>query len=149
MLKIHSIQPTWWDVGKVIQSNSVSFVDKWFIYMWYNPLVACKYILYTGIRNLTGGAFRISFLSIPRIVVHGRYYYSQYLFIYLSFLYIYFLFRMTNKIFFISNLIILAFLINFIITSLLFLSSLLLLLLLLLLKLFYDRYVIIITYFGL
>ena len=56
---------------------------------------------------------------------------------------------MTSKTFFISNLIILAFLINFIITSLLFLSSLLLLLLLLLLKLFYDHYVIIITYFGL
>ena len=85
MLRKHSIQPTWWDVEKVVQPNPVSCVDKWFIYMWYNPLgggVACKYILYTGIRNLAGGEFRISFLSISRIVVHGMYYYSQYLFIY-------------------------------------------------------------------
>ena len=104
MLRIHSIQPTWWDVEKVIQSNPASYVDKWFIYMWYNPLgrgVACKYILYTEIRNLAGGEFKISFLSISRIVVHDRYYYSQYLFIYLSFFisYVYFLFCMTNKIY--------------------------------------------------
>ena len=50
--------------------------------------VACKYILYTGIRNLAGGEFR-TFLSIPRIVVRDTYYYSQYLFIYLFILYIY------------------------------------------------------------
>ena len=63
--------------------------------------------LYTGIRNLAGGEFRISVLSIPRILVHDRYYYSQYLFIYLSFLYTYifrvffffFFFLMTNKIY--------------------------------------------------
>ena len=64
--------------------------------MWYNPLgggVACKYILYTGIRNLAGGEFRMSFLSIPWIVDHDRYYYSQYLFNYL------FIFFMTNKIY--------------------------------------------------
>ena len=56
------------DVEKVIQSNLVSYVFKWFIYMWYNPLggdVTCKYILYNEIRNLAGGEFRISFLSIP------------------------------------------------------------------------------------
>ena len=102
MLRKHSIQPTWWDVEKVVQPNPVSCVDKWFIYMWYNPLgggVACKYILYTGIRNLAGGEFRISFLSIPRIVVHDRYYYSQYLFIYLSFYIYIFPFFMTNKIY--------------------------------------------------
>ena len=46
-----------------------------------------------------------------------------------------------------NNLIILAFLVNFIITSLLFLSSPLLLLLLLLLQLFYDHYAITITYY--
>ena len=47
--------------------HPVSYVDNWFIYMWYNPIgggVACKYILYTGIRNLAGGEFRISVLSI-------------------------------------------------------------------------------------
>ena len=37
--------------------------------------------MYTGIRNLSGGEFSISFLSIPRIVVHGRWYYSHSLFI--------------------------------------------------------------------
>ena len=105
MSRIHSIQPTWWDVEKVIQSNPVSYVDKCFIYMWYNPLgggVACKYILYTGIRNLAGGEFKISFLSISRIAVHDRYYHSQYLFIYLFIFfisYVYFLFCMTNKIY--------------------------------------------------
>ena len=101
MLRIHSIQPTWWDVEKVIQSNPVTYVDKWFIYIWYNLLgggVACKYTLYTGIRNLAGRELRISFLSIPWIVFHDRYYYSRYLFIYL-FLYMYFLFCMTNKIY--------------------------------------------------
>ena len=41
--------------------------------------------MYIGIRNLSGGEFMISFLSIPRIVVHGKYCYSAffYLFIFL------------------------------------------------------------------
>ena len=106
MLRIHSIQLTWWDVEKVIQSNPVSCVDKWFIYMWYNPLsgsLECEYILYTGIIKLAGRKVRISFLSIPRIVVDGRYYYCHYLFIYLFifiFIYIYiFPLFMTNKIY--------------------------------------------------
>ena len=106
MLRIHSIQLTWWDVEKVIQSNPVSCVDKWFIYMWYNPLsgrLEYKYILYTGIIKLAGRKFRISFLSIPRIVVDDRYYYSHYLFVYLFiFIYIYiyiFPLFMTNKIY--------------------------------------------------
>ena len=85
---MHSIQPTWRDVEKVIQSNPVSYVDIWFIYMQCNPvdgIVAYKKILYTGIRNLSGGEFRISFLSIPRIVVHDRYYYSHFSFFFLGF----------------------------------------------------------------
>ena len=80
---MYSTQPTWWDVEKVIQCNSVSYVVMLFIYMWYNPLggdVKCKEILYIGIRNLSDGEVRISCLSIPLIVVHGRYYYSQQLF---------------------------------------------------------------------
>ena len=100
MLRIHSIQPTRWDPKKVIQSNPVSYVDIWFIKMWYNPLgggVGCKFILYTWIRNLAGGEFRISFPSISRIEVRGRYFYSQYLFIYF-FIYIS-LFLMTNTIY--------------------------------------------------
>ena len=75
MLRIHCVQPIWWYAEKVIQSNPVSYVDIWFIYMWCNPLgggVTCKYILYTGIRNLSGVEFRISFLSIPRSVGHAR-----------------------------------------------------------------------------
>ena len=100
---IHSIQPTWWDVEKVIESNAVSYVAKWFNYIWYKPLdggVACEYILYTGIRNLAVGESWISFLSIFRIVVHDRDYYSQNIFIYLSFIdtYISFFFT-TNKIY--------------------------------------------------
>ena len=61
--------------------------------MWCNPLgrgVACKDILYTGIRNLADPEFIISFLSVPLIVVHGRYCYSQYLFVYDLFIYYYF-----------------------------------------------------------
>ena len=92
MLRMHSIQPTWWDVEQVIQSDPVSCVDIWFIDMRHNLLglggsIAYKLILYTGIRNLSGGEFRISLLSIPRIVVHGRCYYSLfiYLIIYLFF----------------------------------------------------------------
>ena len=60
---MHLIQPFWWDVEKVIQSNPVSCVDIWFIYMQYNPLggsFAYKEILYTGIRNVSVGEFRIS-----------------------------------------------------------------------------------------
>ena len=92
MLRIHSIQPNWWDVEKVIQSNPVSYVDKCFIYMWYNPLgegVACKYILHTGNKNLAGSPFYRIVDIIPSI----------YLFIYLSvFIYI-FPFFMTKKIY--------------------------------------------------
>ena len=39
--------------------------------------------MYTGIRNLSREKFRISFLSILQIVLHSRYYCSQYFFIYL------------------------------------------------------------------
>ena len=88
MLRMHSIQPTLWDVEKVIQLNPVSCVDIWLIYMRYNPLdgsVTSKWILYTGIRNLSRGEFRISFQSISWIVVHSRYYYTNfYLFIFSS-----------------------------------------------------------------
>ena len=78
------IQPTSWDAEKAIQSKFVSCLDIWFIYMRYNPLggsVAYKQILYTGIRNLSGGEFRVSFLSIPRTVVCGRHCCSHSLFI--------------------------------------------------------------------
>ena len=106
MLRIHSIQPTWWDVVKVIQSNPVSYVDKWFVPIWYNPLgggVASKYILYTGIRYLAGGKFWISFLSIPGISIYhlfiiGTIIPSIYLLIFFC-IYIYFLFGMINKIY--------------------------------------------------
>ena len=88
MLRMHSSQPIWWDVQKVIQSNPLSCVDIWFIYRRYNlrgGSFAYKQIWFTGIRNLSGGEFKISFLSIPRIVVHGGCYYSHFLFVYFFF----------------------------------------------------------------
>ena len=92
------------------ESNLIQpcFLCKQVVYLHvYNPLgggVACKYILYTGIRNLAGREFKVSFLSILPIVVHDMYYYSQYLFIYPFFIYIYisfflFFFFMINKIY--------------------------------------------------
>ena len=53
MLRIHSVQPILWYAEKVIQSNPVSYVDIWFIYMWYNPLgggVTCKYLVYWDLK---------------------------------------------------------------------------------------------------
>ena len=84
-LRMHSIQPIWWDVEKLIQSNLISYADIWFIYMRYNPFdgsVTYEWTLHTEIRNLSCGEFRIAFLYIPRIMVHGRYYYSHFLFFY-------------------------------------------------------------------
>ena len=54
MFREPSIHPTWWDFEKVIQSNPISYIDNWFIYIWYNSLggsVTCKKRLYTRIKN--------------------------------------------------------------------------------------------------
>ena len=60
------------------ESNSIQpslLCRLWFIHMWYNPLgggVTNIKIFYTEIRKLSGGKFRVSFLSIPLLVVHAR-----------------------------------------------------------------------------
>ena len=78
------------------ESNPIqllSCVNIWLVCVRYNPLggsVAYKQILYTGIRNLSRGELRISFLFIPRIVVHSRYYFSHFLFVYFSFVFLLF-----------------------------------------------------------
>ena len=45
----------------------------------------CKHMVYLYAIQSTSWRIHISFLSIPWIVVHGRYYYSQPLFFYLFF----------------------------------------------------------------